>query len=46
MRIVQTIAMQKVVIELEAAGADEMILVLDPINEFSLVTVAKQLGLS
>lgn len=33
-------------IELEAAGADEVILVLDPINEASLVTVAKELGLS
>jgi alkanesulfonate monooxygenase SsuD/methylene tetrahydromethanopterin reductase-like flavin-dependent oxidoreductase (luciferase family) len=39
-------ALREHLIELEAAGADEVILVLDPIDEFSLVTVAKQLGLS
>jgi alkanesulfonate monooxygenase SsuD/methylene tetrahydromethanopterin reductase-like flavin-dependent oxidoreductase (luciferase family) len=31
--------------ELDAAGADEVILVLDPINERSVVTVAEELGL-
>jgi alkanesulfonate monooxygenase SsuD/methylene tetrahydromethanopterin reductase-like flavin-dependent oxidoreductase (luciferase family) len=31
--------------ELAAAGADEVILVLDPINEHSVVTVGEQLGL-
>jgi len=31
--------------ELNAAGADEVILVLDPINERSVVTVAEELGL-
>jgi hypothetical protein len=39
-------ALREHLIELEAAGADEVILVLDPINEFSLVTVAKELGLA
>jgi hypothetical protein len=39
-------ALREHLTELEAAGADEAILVLDPINEFSLVTVAKELGLA
>lgn len=39
-------ALREHLIELEAAGADEVILVLDPINELSLVTVAEELGLS
>jgi Coenzyme F420-dependent N5,N10-methylene tetrahydromethanopterin reductase and related flavin-dependent oxidoreductases len=39
-------ALREHLIELEAAGADEAILVLDPINELALVTVAKELGLS
>jgi hypothetical protein len=32
--------------ELAAAGADDVILVLDPINERSLSAVAEELGLS
>ena len=38
-------ALREHLIELEAAGADEVILVLDPIYESSLVTVSKELGL-
>jgi len=43
---VDAAALRRHLDELDAAGADEVILILDPINERSLVTVAEELALN
>jgi alkanesulfonate monooxygenase SsuD/methylene tetrahydromethanopterin reductase-like flavin-dependent oxidoreductase (luciferase family) len=43
---VDAAALRRHLNELDAAGADEVILILDPINERSLITVAEELALN